>query len=316
MLVPLPNSRNLSINANFTGNNTSSIANDEDPMAASDPIDHEKDWHEEKAHKRNEIFKSIILNEYNDFSLTDAAVPFGIVAFAFALTTPNTLIPYHDLFQNPEYWYELIVPGCLAGAMCAAHHTILGGHFLNIDYLLLPRIVTLMFSVGSIYMLFLLLITYNLWTQVLNYRYPIPFLGLFSAYSCDFFSIMVFCIIISRNMRQHNNLKGRMFFRILLLVLRLIFVVCILVIVEEMKKYSDSYQALVALTLPAAREMYLWISEIMLEKMSNGDSNSSKTVFRYLAYSLYTIQLCIVIGSNTTEITSMLLIGIDYAYNI
>ena len=63
----------------------------------------ERKTNEDKADKRYELFKSIMLGQPTNFKWIELIFGLsGIVLVTFILTIPLTLIPYHDLVNFPE----------------------------------------------------------------------------------------------------------------------------------------------------------------------------------------------------------------------
>ena len=117
-------------------------------------LESEKREHEEKSLQRYKKFEFVILNELTEFSWIKLyTVSLMIILSGFVMTTPLTLIPYHDLVQHPEYWFELCFSGTYSGIMGFCFRCITTGSYMNIEYLLLPKNVAKLSLAGCTFIL-------------------------------------------------------------------------------------------------------------------------------------------------------------------
>ena len=280
-------------------------------------LDCEQTKQEIVSNTRQSRFKAIILDEHSEFSWIQLlSRTFGSVIVGFLITTPLSLIPLHDLVQYPEYWYEICFAGTYALSLIAIHLIIVFGSYMNISDLLLPRAIGSMFFSGSVYSICLLLITYFIWTHFNNYQYPMPFTGFASIIPCWALGYLHIWLLIPKKLRQNRMLLKRFIWMILIMSFGITYGYLSTVIIETLKRSSDKYQPLVALMLPAWREVYVWIIHKMMKKATSGDLCGSMIFFKYTTNVFYGIQLCIILGTLATDATSWTLIGVDYLMNI
>ena len=281
-------------------------------------LESEKERGEEKARKRNEKFKAIVLNQPINFSWINLLVnSLKIIVSGILLTIPLTIIPYQDVIQYPECWYEILIPGPISQAVSSVNICIRIGSFMNIEYLFLPRIVVLMFLIGFTTMFLLVLMVYYIWTSILTYEYPIPLLGILASWFGIIYSTLIVLFLFPKQWRRNKNFRKRMGFITLFAVVYLLLTgFGYNIIVGMLSKSSSQYQPMVALALPALREFNEWILSKMIRKAANGDKPGSLILLKFLVNAHYASILCIVLGSIATNATSWTLIGVDYAYNM
>ena len=102
----------------------------------------------------------------------------GTVMIATAITFPFTLIPAHNQFYHPERWYESTlhcIPNPIVSGVLLSN---LAGTYMNIDYIKKFRHVSIMACVGMVALFLISPTAYCVWTFVLNYQYPVPFIGI------------------------------------------------------------------------------------------------------------------------------------------
>ena len=280
-------------------------------------LDSEKTRHEKIAKLRNERFKGIILNEDLDFSWTSLlSRTFGIIIAGFLMTTPLTLIPLHDMVEAPQFWYEILFTATFSMAVINANLAIFFGSLMNNEFFFRPQTIRNICISGSVFTIFFLLTSYLIWTHSLNYRYPIPLLGnVFIIFSRFFVFFFVWCLV-SKKLSPNPMLLKRLGWVVLGVIIAISYGTLCQVIVSMIRKSSDEYQPIVALIFPAVREAHCWIASKMVPKGADGDQCGSSICLNYMSNVVYAIQLCIVLGSIATDITSWVLIGVDYSINI
>ena len=313
--------RNLSAmkrNVIFTVLNNPSNQNNDNKNYSDLYFDSEKEENEGKANKRNDTFKSIITGRHiEDTSWSKLFLgALGIILLGFMQTIPLTLIPYRDLIQYPEYWWELLIPGSYASSIGFAFRCMFSGSYLNNDHLLRFKNMALVCLAGSVFMLFLLLTTYCIWTPILSYNYPIPFLGITTVSIGWVCSITVIWYLFPKKQRRSKNLQRRMRYVLLHVIFSIVIGNCYHIMILVIEKSSNQYQPILALALPTLREATSRISTKLIKNASNGDECGSMIVLAYTINTQYASMLCIVLGSLATSSTSWLLIGVDYLYNM
>ena len=280
-------------------------------------LDWERTKHEEKASIRCKNFRAIISNELIKFSWIKLfAASFTIIFFGFVMNIPLTLIPYHDLVQYPKYWYELLLPGTYSGLMGFSYRCITSGSYMNIEHLLRPRNVGILSASGCMFILAVLLVSYIVWTLLFEFQYPIPFLGTVATYVGFVFTITVIWFLFPTKWRQSWNFRKRMRYFIFQLLFTILVTIFYNMITQTIAKSSNKYQPIVALMLPALRELQITISTKLIKKAANGDEWGATILLRYAISVQYIIVLCIVLGSLATNSTSWVLIGVDYFHNL
>ena len=282
----------------------------------SEPLQVEKELHEIRNDQRKEKFRSIIFNEPIEYSWTDMFTPVGIILIGFVATIPYTLIPYHNLLLYPRYWYQILLPGTLAMAMILGYVWLQAGMYMNMNLLSLPNSYIRISLFGTIFAILYLITTYYVWTRFFAYEYPIPFLGFIGTYSTWLYAIIVIWFFMPKKWRKSRNLRNRMKYFIIILNITLISNIAYNMILEFIKKAPDLYQPIISLLLPAWREISVWVTQKFLGKTSNGDNWGSTIFLKYLYFTNHAIILCVVLGSISTDITSVILMGIDFSYNL
>ena len=154
--------------------------------------------------------------------------------------------------------------------------------------------------------------SYILWSIILGYQYPIPFLGVMIAYcTLNVYAIMVW-FRFPKEWRKSPELKNRMKFSFLIVQVMFLVAVIVNTIVALLMKFKNQWQPFIALLLPLSRDVVLWIHNIMVSNCSNGDPMEASMFLKYHVLSLYTMMTAFVIGSHATKVTSWVLMGFGF----
>ena len=281
-------------------------------------LDAEKALHEEKARKRKGWFQNIILNKPMEFSWPQLLFyTIGTTFLGVLWTIPLTMVPVHDIIRFPEYWYEILFSGGYAMIWVCVFTSFTSGFFLNVRYTQTAMNVFKACLVVFVTVCFFLIVTYYVWTNILAYQYPIPFLGFITTYTFVLFSFGVNWFSFPREWRKDKDFQKRMLY---LFCTSNAILVCTtsynLINQELVAKYQNQYQPIVALVLPINREAFVWICRKLIERSASGDLNGAAIALKYQLAVVHTITLCIMVGSSATNATSWVLMAVDFSINI
>ena len=282
-----------------------------------EPFDEEKISHEEIALNRITTFKCIVLNEKIEYSWEEYILyPFCLVLLSFSSTIPLSLIPAHDLILYPEYWYESLFHGVLLSTWSFAYWCITAGMVLNITYILRKRNILWVSFIGNVTWFSIQAFAYYFWTHILEYQYPIPFLGFIMSFLMHIFSSAVIWFRLTISKINYGQIKRRMAFYLLFNIAIIIFCISYQQIITLVRTAAEENQPYVALVLPFIREFCIWFLTKLALNCPNGDERRTKIYVKYFVASNHTTTLFCVIGSYATEFTSWLLMGVDFFLNI
>ena len=133
------------------------------------------------AERRRNRFIDILLgcSSENINCLRYVILGFGAI---ICMTLPSlaiTLIPVHNVVENPEYWYEYPIQLSFFGLPFFVANVVLRSSFyLNVKLLRGP-VPYIMVLIGT-FILFSasFVIGYVVWVKIANWQFPIPFCGL------------------------------------------------------------------------------------------------------------------------------------------
>ena len=277
----------------------------------------EKMKSEEKSQTRNQIFVAILQNQQTQYSWFGLFFyPFAIIFVSFSVLVPFCFFPAHDLVRHPEYWYEILFHGTYFAIPCYWFCTYCAGTYLNLAYLYHSKHLVIVSSVATAVLFLTTIPSYYIWTEVLVYKYPIPFSGLVTCTMINFSFYPTVWYLIPNVLRRNRNLRIRMKNFILHMVSAMSNVLFYQFLVTTIEQFQGPYQPLTALIFPVTREFIIWLFTKMIKKCANGDERGALIVLLYGLNVSHTINLCYIIGSVTDERSTWVLLGFDFLMNM
>ena len=273
----------------------------------------EKHLHEEKARRRCNKHAAILRNGPVDFSwLKLSFYTVGIVFFGALSTFPMALVPGHDLVKCPEYWYEILYHASVITIGTSLLNCCLTSYFLNMHYTLKFKNIANITLIAILLVYTVVVITYYMWTGLLSYQYPIPFLGnaLFWVLTLPFFIMM--WLNFPKEWRQDDEFRNRMKYYIAFWAIMILVIIISRVAIDAVKQYEQ----IIVFTFIATREMLLWIDTRIIERTSDADLVGAKIVSKYYILVGHSILLCSLLASHLSDYASWGLIGADFCINI
>ena len=280
-------------------------------------LDMEKELHEINADKRQNQFKSLILGGPILFSWKKLILyAFGIMFAGFSATIPFSMIPASDLVLSPQKWYEILFPGLVVTAIGTTNQIFTLGSCLNIQYPRSNRVIASVNLGKAVYALLVLVTTYYVWTQILSYNYPIPYLGFYFTLSFYIIDLIIIWFIIPADWRQNKTFKKRYGFYFFYCIFHVLMANVYGFVVTRIKKSPDQFQPINALMLPVLRELFERIGVKIIRKSTAGDAEGAEIFLKYSIATRHTVTLCTILGTIATTATSLVLIAVDFTLNI
>ena len=291
----------------------SSCQNDSDQTIEEENLDHKVN-----ANVRFEEFKSILSNDQVQVDWSKFAFNIlGTLLTNFVMTIPLSLIPVHNVFYQPNYWYETSLQQSFHIAWMGFYFIITCEYCLNITHIKTIRNILIVCLSGVIQTWVFYTTGYYVWSYALKFKYPIPFIGYtvaVFAYTSQIVTLW-FCIPLSWRRKKHFRRRLKFcFLSFLFMIFAIPFPYQIFGKLFDM--FRNAYQPIIALCLPLVREFNGWVMATLNGKAAKSDITGSKLIGGYMVCTWHGVFLCYCIGSLTTDITSWLIMGIDFLINI
>ena len=280
-------------------------------------INSERQDHERKKGVRNEQFKKIVLGEISEVKWKRIIASLATtIVLSIGPIIPPALIPLHNLFLQPEYWYEALLIWMILFNLLAVSVSIAVAYYMNHSEPSQLKNLMMMCLIETIICIVLHISSYMIWTKFLKFHYPIPFAGFSFPFLSLFSILLIIWIKFPPHWRKNGLFKRRMLCTIFLMMYPgLIFLQQLDRVYSAMMSVSNGYQMIIAMLLPFVRELNIWIVKKVALKATNGDQTGATIVVRFAFSAMYSIYVCFILGSSVDTYTSLALMGMDSALN-
>ena len=290
--------------------------------ATDNTLELERTRHALKSNLRTQEFEAIISDSPILISWTQFGFYIvGTVVLSFLSTIHLSLIPFPNLLLCPGYWYEILtrvlIEHFFNNLWFSSSMVITTGHCLNISCIQTSRNILIVFLIGYVESCSFYLIAYCIWTYILHYQYPVPFLG-FIEYM--FFRVPAGYIALwlqfPLNWRRDSVFTRRCINLSIAIASGLAVVIQYTIVAALLFHFKNEYQPFFALFLPAIKKMNALISSSLLRKVSDGDSLGTTIMSQFLVATQHALFLCIAMSSITTYATVWLIIAVRISLSI
>ena len=268
--------------------------------------------------KRKKLFENILFNR-----------PIGIqpmnhiVYIILGVIVPvvssmcYTLIPVHNLFETPTYWYEF--PLQILGALMpnwAGMVIFKCSFYMDVIYIRDKKHVLVMFCVGGTVLMATYLMEYIIWTLYLDYPFPVPLNGyIIGVVIWTTFDISLW-FQFPLEWRKNKQFRKRFMYSIAAITFNTAVVFEYACITMLMSTIPQKYQWIISIFLPLLREVHLWITLKCASKASFGDETSTRVVCTFTTSTTHSLFLAYTMGSIATFATSIIILIGDFMINI
>ena len=285
----------------------------QESIESNPSLSSEKHIHDEKAKRRSNAHIAILRNDNNEFSWVQHFIyTFGIAFLGLFSTFPMTLVPGHDLIKCPGYWFEILYYVTVSTIGTCFLNCYLSGYFLNVNYTLKLSNIVIIALVAVLLVNSFVVTSHYIWTSVLLYQYPIPFLGDSLMFVMTFPFFLLIWFNFPKEWRLDDEFGKRMKYFACFWAIMLLITIVYRVVIDVIYQY----QIIIAFTSIATRELYLWIETKVIQKTSDADLVGAMTILKYYIYVSYSLLICNQLGTHLSDIASWILIGADFFINI
>ena len=298
-MVPKSKVRKVEMERKIDYKNTESISNPQ--YSLNDEVIQNKD---ENQSKQDNLFNGL----YNIL----------ILALCVLFSSPVLLLPQHNSIINPDYWYEIMIVGCLSFGLTQTFDTMMACKlYFKVDSMISLRVFTYLYLIGAISWIFAYSMTYLVWTVLCGYNHPLP-LSLAVVYIWFLVQYIALYVLFTRELsiRDEFRKKIRAFnvSRVYMLFVGAQFEAVTLLF----NILPSEIQWILAFLLPLLREINIrMLTKILLISPSVADQNGSgKMLILIATHSWHLLYVAIKMSHTTTQITSCLILIIDFILNL
>ena len=266
-------------------------------------IHREKLLAELKEWNRRKEFSDIILNKSaEDVPLKYIVYPFGYIAITLVVTLPLTTIPIHDIFENPEFFYEYPLQYIHTPIVLAAAFLLNGSVWINISSVRKWQNVALISAVGLVAEVSCYSLGYSIWTMILGLRYPIPFNAHLYWYIILTSQLVTMYFVFPKDLRENSEFVARLKNTMVGICWHIYgFTSLHVVLGALLLAYKNGFQWIIMIFIPWVREVSLWVMLRFTSKASSGDLTSTKLTCGFTFSVWHAVFQSYIIGATATS---------------
>ena len=271
-------------------------------------------------------------NDEENISYLNGLYAVVIIIICVVYNTTHTLIPYHDVFEFPSFWWENIIQFCF---FFVAQRIVISTCWEV--WLVFKRKEALSFQwfirmlgTTSIAFTSIYLVLFLLWTQYVGYNWPMPFWILIVAQAGDAIKLAIVWFLFPRDLRQNKEFRNRLkFYIIYFLTWNFIGYAEILMdlIFFELTKYQMEneveVQWLMAFVIPIFRGCFEWLLPKPFNKAlgyKKGWTKLDEDVPATFAMEtqitdIFTLYVAVRLGS-AEQFTVLCILGVEFCLNL
>ena len=135
-----------------------------------------------------------------------------ILALCVLFSSPVLLLPQHNSIIHPDYWYEIMIVGCLSFGLTQTFDTMMACKFyFKVDSMISFRVFTYLYLIGASSWIFAYSMTYLVWTVLCGYNHPLP-LSLAVVYVWFLVQYIALYVLFTRELSIRDEFRKKMRF--------------------------------------------------------------------------------------------------------
>ena len=288
-----------------------------DVTQINDPVESEKLDRALKADQRYKIYKEILHNSYTDKIPSKVALyGFGGVVLGILCNCITTLIPMHNVIEQPEYFLESILVAAPGIPVYVGQMQTFLRYWMNTSCLSTLKNFSFTALFCVIYGISINVPIYLIWSGVYGYPFPMPFHTFLKATTMMFFAFLVLWYQFPLQHRRNKNFKRRFRYFIYSVLLNYVQNFEYNILGRIFSNVATERQWILAALLPLVREVNVWMHLKVVGKAAGTNDDSSVIISSsHNINTRHTVFLTVMLGTEATDLSSWILLGEDFLIN-
>ena len=274
-------------------------------------------WAVKTMHSRRDNQHDVLYdNNSNEILYQNLAYAMLIPILSMILSAGFTIVPQHNVFQQPGYWYEAAIPliTCLLPSKVLL--TVLRMRVFFEDIKIKTSAWIKLYLANFINVCFMVFVSHLLWTDYLGYVYPVPWLYFLIPMIVAPFLLFTIILLFPREYRE--DLEKRKSIKWFIVYKVAFFTACFerLFVIWAFLSTPLDVQPLWAIALPIWREFDLWMVT-KLVKITVGAENRNAKIFTGLENQCnHSAVTAISLGLYATDFSCYCILFTDLLYKL
>jgi hypothetical protein len=274
---------------------------------------------EEVTRRRAEETAELVRGEHPTIAFYYLFFPLiSLLVVVAAVGSGMSLMPQHDVMVEPNFWWECLAFHCnmCCFSLGAWFFTTTTPFMLNVEGIYGWKNFFGTWLFGSLICSVVWAASMAGWVYGLGLRYPAPMVGLWSTSWGLFAQMMSCCFQLPASWRAVPSFWARVQAVILLLLTNVLITLFYFGFWWLFTIVPTTFQPLLALALPFIREVFGHIISALGRRSAGGHVPSVDMIAGHIVSLFHALFISSCIGSLATEITTCILLGMDFVINL
>ena len=298
--------------------NSNFLVSDHNAQNKTQKIDNEIDGHE-RVHPTNSSHDHVEVEDSHraqGSSLLNGFYGILLIVLCVIFASPILLLPQHNVITSPQYWYEGIITGCLSFVLSLTLDTLIALKFyFKIGDIISIRLFLYLYIAASIAAVIPYTLSYLIWSTILGFYPPMPFI-LLLGYIQFLVQYLTLYFLFPKHLATEQEFQKKVlafiFSRFMVMFVDMQYTICTFLFTSLDLKL----QWILAFLLPCLREFNFQImNKIMIEFPGLDDDDVSAAIVVGMN-TFHAMYVAVKIGHTATQITSYLILAIDFILNL
>ena len=238
--------------------------------------------------------------------------------FSIVMSTSITLVPQHNVIENPEYWYEPIIIALLGYFVVATAKTQLECSILmKSNWILTWKTFFTLFLWALLGYCVPYVAIHLVWVYVAEYPHPMPFMGQICAMTSYVPSLLALWFRFPRQLRiEDRQYRSRLIAYLSLFPLNILLAVGYSQVSSLFFRVPTNLQWIISPFLPLVKIFNIWLRGKVVSKVAGDNSLSTKVVTICCVGSLHSFSIAVLLGSKVTLTAACLVMVLDCIPNV
>ena len=228
--------------------------------------------------RSNSTQDALLVSNSNEILYQNLVFAVLIPTSSLLLSTGITIVPQHNVFEHPGYWYEIAIPNITCILPTFVLLTILRMKVLFPEVNFEVSTWIKFYLINSINACLSIFISHFVWTDYLGYAFPVPFL--YVLIPTLMFPILLpsFVLTFPRDYREELNMRTKI--KWFMVYILWFFSACYqrIFVIYSFLSTPLQVQPIWAILLPLWRNLDHWIQAKLLKKIA-GENNRDAKIF-------------------------------------
>ena len=294
------------------------VVSDHNTQNKKRKIDNETDGHE-RARATNSSRDHVEVEDSHrsqGSSLLNGLYAILLIGLCVVFASPILILPQHNVITSPQYWYEGVITGCLSFSLTLTLDTLIVLRFyLKIGYMISILLFLYIYIAAAIAAIIPYILSYLIWSTILGFYPPMPFI-LLLGYIQFLVQYLTLYFLIPKHLATEKDFQKKVlafiFSRFIVMFVDIQYKMCTFLFTS----LSLKLQWILAFLLPFLREFNFQIMNKIMIQFPGIDDDDVIACIVIGMNTFHAVYVAVKIGHTATQITSYLILVIDFILNL